>query len=177
MEHGSVIGSVCYEKILPSGEKEHVRIGKLIYFRAHKEGGVPSCQFRFDMVPGVAWKKDPDTFFIANFIPSEKVPDAPYLCGKIYVTTNERGDHVEIGHINTRQREHNGDTQYYLQLAGVPIGEVLRQQRRAMLKAVELAYTTAALGDERQSGEVFMGNLNNLFDAKAKSVFCKIEVD
>lgn len=176
MEHGSIIARMCYETFSPSGEKEHVTIGKLIYFRNHK-GGCPTCQFRWDVVPGVAWKKDPDVYFIGNFTESEKVSEPPYLCGKMFVTTNQKGDHVEVGHINTRQRDHNGETQYYMQLFGVPMGELVRQQRKAMRFAIETALRTDEINEEGSSIDTILSNIDNLFDARAKSLFVTIEMD
>lgn len=180
MEHGTEIARICYEKILPSGDKKYVPIGRLIYFRAHKEGAAPSCQFRWDVVPSSAWMKNPETWFIGNFIPSEKVPEAPSLDGDIYVTSDVLNDHVVIGHIKSRERdgEENPDyaVQYYMQLYGLPVGAYKKQLVRSFMKAVELWVTTERAMEEPNSTKTMMRNLEELFKAKSKSVYCSIEM-
>lgn len=176
MTHGTVIGCVAYETITTAGDKEYVRIGKLIYFRNHK-GGVPSAQFRWDVVPAVAWKRDPDVYFIANFIPSEKIPEPPYLCGKMFVTTNTRGEHVEIGHINTRQRDTNEETQYYMQLKGLPVGVMRQQMVKAFEKAAHEVIMEHIKNETVENGTQILADIDQCFDHKAKSIFCTIEMD
>lgn len=176
MEHGTVIASICFEKIMASGEKKHIPIGKLIYFRAHKENSEPSAQFRWDLCPATAWTSNPDTWFIGNFESSEKIPDAPYLDGDIFVTSDVLKDHVVIGHIKTRQRDHNDDTQYYMQLHGIPMGAVIKQHRHAFLRVVEMWLSIEGKFSTENSTATMMENLKKLFAAKRKSLYCNIEM-
>jgi hypothetical protein len=134
-DHGTIIGDVCYEYFDEAGRKKHRKIGSLFYYRNHS-GGIPSAQFRWDMLPASAWEKNADVYFIANFMPSEKVPEAPYICGSIYVPSDERGDRTQIGHVGTRQRPDNDDTQYYMQLFGVPIRELSKAATKGLRRTV-----------------------------------------
>lgn len=118
--HGSIIGFLCYEKpedVNPDDQR-HRRIGAIVYYRSHE------AQVRLDLIPCGAWA-DGVEWFISNFIPSEKVPDAPLIEGDLFATTEVRGDHVFCGHIHTRQKD-SGDTQYFCKLLGIPVREWIR---------------------------------------------------
>lgn len=119
--HGSVIGSFCYESpkdVSPEYHK-HRRIGKLIWYRSEE------AQVRLDLIPGAAWAAGIE-YFIANFEPSERVPEAPYIDGDITAITEDRGDFVTVGHIHTRERESDGAVQYYAKLFGIPVREWIK---------------------------------------------------
>lgn len=113
--HGTLIANVCYERkedVNPD-DYPHRRIGAIIYYRSHE------AQLRLDLIPAGAWA-DGVEYFIANFIPSEKVPEPPLIEGDLFATTEVRGDHVFCGHIHTRQKD-SGETQYYAKINGLPI--------------------------------------------------------
>jgi hypothetical protein len=122
-DKGTIIADMCYEYFDEAGRKKHRKIGSLFYYRSHV-GDMPSAQFRWDMLPSEAWKKDPAVYFIGNFMPSEKVPEPPYVCGMIYVPSDVRGERTQIGHIGSRQKPNSDETQYYMQLFGVPLREL-----------------------------------------------------
>jgi len=113
-QHGTIIASLCYEK--ETEVAKHQRIGKLIYYRSHE------CQVRLDLIPVSAWKGEAE-WFIGNFIPTEKVPDPPYIDGDLLAATEDRGDPVFCGHIHTRQKDHSDETQYFLTLSGIPTNQ------------------------------------------------------
>jgi len=119
--HGTVIGSVCYEapgEISPEDFK-HRRIGKIIYYRSHE------AQLRLDLIPAAAWAAGIE-WFIANFEPSDKVPEAPFLDGDLVAPTEERGNPVVVGHLHTREREPDGAIQYYVRIFGIPVREWIK---------------------------------------------------
>lgn len=118
--HGSIIGFCCYEKpedVAPEDQK-HRRVGALVYYRSHQ------AQLRLDLIPSAAWAAGIE-WFIANFIPSEKVPEPPFIDGDLFATTEVRGDPVFCGHVHTRQKD-SGETQYYARLIGIPVREWIR---------------------------------------------------
>ena len=107
--NGTTIADLCYME----GER-YRNIGSLIYFRTH------AAEIKLDLIPMSAWTAGKD-WFIGNFMPSDKVPDAPYVEGDIMATTDERGNPIKVGHVHTRDDE-DGNAQYYLTLFGIPIG-------------------------------------------------------
>ena len=107
--NGSVVANMCYKE----GER-YRRIGSLVYFRTHK------AELILEIIPMKAWVRG-DEYFIGNFIPSEKVPEPPYLEGDIMASTDARGKPIQIGHLHTRDNA-VGDTQYFMTLIGIPIG-------------------------------------------------------
>ncbi len=111
---GTIIASVCYEMEEPTELARHKRIGKIIYFRNH------AAQVRLDAIPIKAWVSGVE-YFVANFAPTEKVPDPPYIDGDLVAATEDRGDPVFCGHIHTRQKDHSDETQYYLTLVSLPV--------------------------------------------------------
>ena len=134
-QRGSVLCSFCYEtpgEISPEDYK-HRRIGKLIFYRSHSEKTEPSAQVRLDLIPGAAWAAGID-LFIGNFVPSEKIPEPIFITGDVYATTEDRGDHVVVGHIQTVQNpdskrigEYEDEpTQYQLKLIGIPVREWIK---------------------------------------------------
>ncbi len=149
-DKGTIIADMCYEYFDEAGRKKHRKIGSLLYYRSHV-GDEPTAQFRWDLLPSTAWAKNPDTYFIGNFMPSEKVPEPPYVCGMVYVPSDVRGERVQVGHIGSRQRADGDETQYYMQLFGVPL--------RELSKAVTKGYRARIL-------EVFDGVSESICDAK-----------
>ena len=126
-QHGSVIASFCYEtpgEVSPE-DYRHRRIGKLVYYRSHSPDKDPSAQIRLDLIPAAAWAAGIE-YFIGNFEPSEKVPDAPFIDGDITAATEDRGDHVVVGHIHTRERESDGAVQFYMRIFGIPVREWIK---------------------------------------------------
>lgn len=113
-QHGTVIGSLCYELEEPTELAKHKRVGKIVYYRSHE------CQIRLDLIPVSAWVAGVE-WFVANFVPTEKVPEPPYIDGDLVAATEDRGDPVFCGHIHTRQKDHSDETQYFLQLSGIPV--------------------------------------------------------
>ena len=134
MEHGTKVANICYE-YFEQGEKKHRTIGGLFYFRNHS-GGCPSAQLRLDVVPAIAWKENPECYFIGNFIESEKIPEAPYICGKIYAPSDERGKRTYIGHIATRETNDGKRVQFYMQLFGLPMREINKGIKKAFVGEV-----------------------------------------
>lgn len=129
MEHGSVIAYLCYEKKVKSDEDtKYFRVGSLLYYRSHKDHVSPTVQIRMALIPDEALLREFE-YFIGNFIPSEKVPEPPYIDGDLFATTEERGMPVICGHIHTRQNLNSKKlgvyedepTQYYLKLRGIPV--------------------------------------------------------
>jgi DNA repair exonuclease SbcCD nuclease subunit len=129
MEHGSVIAYLCYEKKVKSDEDtKYFRVGSLLYYRSHKDHVSPTVQVRIDFIPDEALQFEFE-FFIGNFIPSEKVPEPPFIDGDLFATTEERGMPVICGHIHTRQNAsskklgnyEDEPTQYYFKLRGLPV--------------------------------------------------------
>jgi hypothetical protein len=120
--HGTVIARLAYELDGPvsmvgkDGEPytaSHKTIGLLIFYRTGE------AQVRLDMIPLSAWIGG-DEWFIGNFIPSEKVPEAPFVDGDLVASTDTRGEPVTVGHIHARQNEF-GMSQYYMRLYGIPV--------------------------------------------------------
>jgi hypothetical protein len=112
--HGTPIASIAYELEQPTEVACHKRIGKLIYYRNH------AAQVRLDLIPLAAWESGVE-WFIGNFVPTEKVPEPPFIDGDLVAATEDRGDPVFCGHIHTRQKEHSDETQYFLKLVGLPV--------------------------------------------------------
>jgi len=126
-QHGSVIASFCYEtpgEVGPDDHK-HRRIGKLIWYRSHDENKDPSAQVRLDLIPTAAWAAGIE-YFIGNYEESEKVPIPELIEGDLMAVTEDRGDHVMVGHIHTRERESDGAVQYYMKLLGIPVREWIK---------------------------------------------------
>lgn len=130
MSHGSEICSLCYEQpgdVAP-GDYRHRRIGKLFYFRSHSEDREPSAQLRLDLIPAKAWADGID-LFVGNFVPSEKVPEPVYVEGDLMAATEDRGDHVNVGYVQTVQNPdsrkageyEDQPTQYHVKLKGLPV--------------------------------------------------------
>ena len=120
--HGTVIARLCYPldseqtRIGKDGEPytvTHEPIGLLIFYRTGE------FQVRLDMIPVSAWKREIE-WFIGNFIPSEKVPEPPFVEGDLIAATDSRGDQVVIGYLQCRQDE-IGRTQYYMKFYGLPV--------------------------------------------------------
>jgi hypothetical protein len=120
--HGTVIARICYpldspqERIGKDGEPytiSHEPIGLLIFYRTGE------FQFRLDVIPVSAWTKGIE-WFIGNFIPSEKVPEAPYVDGDLIAATDKRGEPCTIGYVQGRQDE-LGRAQYYMKFYGLPV--------------------------------------------------------
>ena len=126
-KHGSSIGSFCYESQEENPDWKHKRIGKLIYYRSEE------AQVRLDLIPSAAWAAGID-LFIANFVPCEKVPEPPYICGDVFAVTEDRGDPVCVGHVQTLQNHESkkvGEyedeaTTYHLKLIGIPVREWIK---------------------------------------------------
>src|SRR6056297_1270687 len=102
-QHGTIIASICYELEESTELSRHKRIGKLIYYRNH------AAQVRLDLIPLAAWESGVE-WFIGNFVPTEKVPEPPFIDGDLVAATEDRGDPVFCGHIHTRQKEHSDET-------------------------------------------------------------------
>lgn len=134
-EHGSVIAYLCYENEGESADADSKfrRIGALVYYRSHHEDKPPSLKLRLDLIPASAWKRGIE-YFIGNFIPSEKVPEPPFVDGDLFATSEERGKPVICGHLMTKQNEsskkvgeyEDDATQYVVRLFGIPVREWIR---------------------------------------------------
>jgi len=171
MNRGTIIADICHEYFDEAGTKRHRKIGALFYYRNH-DGGIPSAQFRWDLLPAKLWQSNPDAYFIGNFMQSEKVPDPPYVCGQIYAPSDIRGERTIIGHIGTRQRQTNDDTQYYLQLFGVP----LRELTKAVTK--KLAAEIVEWHKKAHDTECFFVMVKELLEKKKEhSLYCGIELE
>lgn len=121
-KHGTVIGRLCFELDAPtvmvgrSGEEftaTHQTIGLLIYYRTGE------AQVRLDGIAVSALSHGTE-WFIANFIPSEKVPEPPFVEGNLVASTETRGEPLLCGYITSRQNEH-GKAQYAMRLYSLPV--------------------------------------------------------
>jgi len=171
MEHGTKIADLCYE-YFEHKEKRHRTIGSLFYFRNHS-GGCPSAQLRLDLIPSVAWKMNPEVYFIGNFVPSEKIPDAPDICGNIYVPSDKRGERTYLGHIGTRETPDGEKTQYYLQLFGVPLREI----KKGLHKMYADAIVEVSERFNNKSPHEFLERINGIIDNKKHSLYLSIELE
>jgi len=140
--HGTPICSICYEnpEDVAPGDYLHRRIGKIIYYRSDE------AQVRLDLIPARAWAAGIN-LFVGNFVPTEKVPEPPFIDGDIMATTVDRGDNIVVGHIHTVQN-HNSKkvgeyadepTQYQVILNGIPVRDWIRiRDADKELKAIYL---------------------------------------
>jgi hypothetical protein len=174
MEHGTKIADICYE-YFEDGQKKHRTIGSLFYFRNHS-GGCPSAQLRLDMIPSVAWQQNPDVYFIGNFIPSEKLPEAPYVCGNIYAPSDKRGDRTYIGHIASRETPDGTKTQFYLQLFGVPLREIKKGLHKAYMDSISQAFDELTHYDDATS-EYISNEVERILGKKKHSLYLGIELE
>jgi hypothetical protein len=108
-QNGTTIADLCYK----DGD-DYRNVGSLIYFRTDE------ADVRLDIIPIGLWKQG-EEWLIGNFMPSEKIPDAPYIDGDITAPSDKRGERIKVGHIHTRDNE-IGDAQYYMTLFGIPVG-------------------------------------------------------
>jgi hypothetical protein len=131
---GTVVADMCYE-YFEQGQKMHRKFGSLIYMRNHK-GGEPSAQLRMDFLPSAAWGENPNVYMIGNFIPSEKIPAAPFVCGQIYVPSDKRGERTYIGHIATRETPDGSSVQFYMQWYGVPLRSIVKGIKKMVAESV-----------------------------------------
>lgn len=127
-QHGSVIAYIAYaKKECADADETYHRIGALIYYRSHHDDKPPHAQFRLDGIPAKAFNEG--KMLIGNFIPSEKVPEPPYIDGDLFAATEERGKPIICGHIHTVQSggskklgEYEDDaTQYQIVLNVLPV--------------------------------------------------------
>lgn len=134
-QHGSVIAYLAYatKKNAADADEVYHRIGCLIYYRSHKDDAPPSAQIRLDLIPASAWAEG-NFKLIGRFMPTEKVPEPPYIDGDLFAATEQRGLPVICGHIHTDQNENSkkaGEyesdaTIYFGTLSGLPVYQWLR---------------------------------------------------
>jgi hypothetical protein len=96
--NGTFVADIAYE-VEPYRKKYH-RIGAILYFRSHE------CKIKLIDFPPT------DRYIIGKFKPSEKVPEAPYLEGDVFIKDAAEVDR-KVGHIHSEQNE-VGDTMYWL---------------------------------------------------------------
>ena len=133
VHNGTTIAQLCYED-----KGGYRNIGSLIYFRTHE------AEVKLDIIPMRAWATG-EEYFIGNFVPSEKVPEPPFIDGDIMATTDERGKPVQVGHMHTRD-DAVGNTQYFFTLFGIPVSawrNAIKQSeegkgRRALYMKIEM---------------------------------------
>lgn len=122
--HGSIVARLCFELDAPIMQRnkdgseylsKHSTIGLLIYYRTGE------AQVRLDTIPISAFR-DGVEYFIGNFMPSEKVPEPPFIEGNLVSPTDTRGEPVTCGYILSKQDE-NGRTQYAMRLYSIPVGQ------------------------------------------------------
>lgn len=107
--NGQSICDLCYK----DGES-HRNVGSVIFFRTDE------ADVRLDILPLKLWSKGEENL-IGNFIPSEKVPDAPFIEGDVTAPSDERGKRIKVGHIHTDERP-SGEAYYWMTLFGIPVG-------------------------------------------------------
>lgn len=173
MDKGTVVADMCYE-YFEGNQKKHRKIGSLVYFRNHS-GGCPSAQLRLDLVPSVAWKSNPECWFIGNFIESEKIPEAPYVCGNIYVPSDVRGDRTQLGYIITDEKDDGSATQYRFKLFGVPLREIKKGIHKAYLSAIQQVLNEPAPDTDMEFQ--FVDRVASIMDGKKHSLFLSVEME
>ena len=162
------IADIAYKH--PSGG--YRKFGVLFYSRATKKNTKPSAKLRLDFIPAVAWKQDPDTWYIGNFHPCHKHPTAPFVDGDLYVPSDIKGERTKIGHIHTRERDDGSGTQYYLQLFGVPLRPIVKGIRRSYTQAIE-----SILSSGKFELVKFVTQVGEILNNKKSSLFIEIELE
>jgi len=144
MNQGTVIANVGYE--VPQSS-EYRKIGALYYYRNHK-GGTPDAQLRLDVMPSVAWENNPECWFVGNFIPTEKIPDAPYICGRLFVPSDKRGDRTYIGQVISDESEDGSKQQYRMKLFGIPLREISKGIKARLKEDSSTKHNSVYIGIE-----------------------------
>ena len=129
---GTIVGNLAYKDI----DGTYIRCGAVIYYRDHN-GFSPSARVRLDMVPIGALARNPNDWLVATFNPSDKIPEAPYIHGELFVPSDIRGDRTYAGKIITEEKEDGSSTHYRVTLDGVPLREYAKMIRQSLIATVE----------------------------------------